>query len=155
MDMFKIRSVRPGDYAAVEHLLGELHAVHMKGRPELYGPVARHLNEYFFESMLTNEDMIAVAAECDRKLAGICIASLLNFSGNTRMKTIYVDQLVVAAPYRRQGAARMLLQETEKRAKRLGAKRLDLTTWSFNQEAIAVYEKCGMAPQRIIYEKAL
>lgn len=153
--MFKIRSVRPGDYAAVERLLGELHALHVSGRPELFSPVARHLNEYFFESMLTNEDMIAIAAECDRELAGVCIASLLNFSGNTRMKTICVDQLVVAKPYRRQGVCRLLLSEMEKRAKRLGAQRLDLIVWSFNQEAIAVYEKCSMLPQRIIYEKAL
>ena len=95
--------------------------------------------------MLTNEDMIAIAAECDRELAGVCIASLLNC----------VDQLVVAKPYRRQGVCRLLLSEMEKRAKRLGAQRLDLIVWSFNQEAIAVYEKCGMLPQRIIYEKAL
>ena len=153
--MYKLRSVRPGDYAAAERLLGELYEVHSVGRPELYGAVQRHLNAYFFESMLTNEDMLALAAEQDHELVGICIASLLNFSGNTRIKTVCVDQLVVTASHRHRGVGRMLLFEMEKRAKRLGAKRIDLTVWSFNQDAIAFYEKCRMTPQRIIYEKAL
>ena len=153
--MFRVRGIRPGDYAAVDQLLHELYDVHAQGRPELFGPVGHCLNETFFSDMLTNEDMIAVGAEIDRRLVAVCIASMLNFSGNARIKTVCVDQLVVAKQHRRQGIALRLLQETEKRARRLGAKRLDLIVWSFNTDAVAVYEKYGMTPQRIIYEKAL
>ena len=41
----------------------------------------------------------------------------------------------------------------EKRAKELGAKRIDLMVWGHNRIAIHAYETYGMTPQMYIYEK--
>lgn len=153
--MLRIRKIARRDYAAVERLLQQLQQIHIAGRPELYGPTDRCLTEYFFESLLSNEEVVPLLAEKRGRVIGVCIVSLLNHSGMVRMKTAYVDELVVDAPYRRSGVGKALLTEAERRARRHGAKRLDLTVWSFNRDAIAAYEKCGMTPQRIIYEKAL
>lgn len=153
--MIRLRSMRRGDYAGVERLLHQLQEIHIAGRPELYGPTENCLHEDFFRSMLSNGDMIAIVAQSERSIIGVCIASMLNYSGAVRVKTACIDQLVVDERWRRQGIGRALLKEAEKRAASLGATRLDTIVWSFNGGAKAAYEKCGMTPQRIIYEKAI
>lgn len=153
--MLRLRKAKKRDYAAVERLLQQLQQIHIAGRPELYGPAERCLSKPFFESLIANEEAFILLAEEKREVIGVCIVSLLNHSGMVRMKTAYVNELVVDAQRRRQGVGRALLNEAEKHALVLGAKRLDLTVWSFNSDAIRVYERCGMTPQRIIYEKPL
>jgi ribosomal protein S18 acetylase RimI-like enzyme len=67
----------------------------------------------------------------------------------------YMDDLVVDEAFRHRGIARALFQASERRAKALGAQRLDLMVWSFNENARQFYAAQGMTPQRYIYEKAL
>lgn len=45
--------------------------------------------------------------------------------------------------------------EMEQRAKELGAKRIDLMVWEFNESAQELYRSLGMTPQRYILEKLL
>ena len=71
------------------------------------------------------------------------------------MKTAYVDELVVDERCRRRGIGKALFQEAERRARKLGAQRIDLMVWSFNENAIKAYDTYGMTPQRHIYEKHL
>lgn len=71
------------------------------------------------------------------------------------MKTAYIDLLVVDEPYRRSGIGQTLFQSVQKRARKMGAKRIDLMVWSHNQTAIDAYESYGMKPQRCVYEKLL
>jgi GNAT superfamily N-acetyltransferase len=51
--------------------------------------------------------------------------------------------------------ARALFAEAEKQAKELGAVRIDLMLWSFNESTRKFYESLGMTPQRYIFEKKL
>lgn len=153
--MLKIRNVKKRDYEAVDGLLQQLQAIHMKGRPELYGPVEHCMARECFESLISNDEVIALLAELDRAVVGVCFVSLLNQSGMVKMRTAFIDQIVVDEPYRGQGIGKALFAEVTKRARAIGAKRLDLIVWSFNQPATAVYERLGMTPQRHIYEKAL
>ena len=83
------------------------------------------------------------------------MVSMLDKSGIVRMKTAYIDELIVDEKYRRKGIGRALFYEVAKQAKRQGAKRIDLMVWSFNKEAIKAYKSYGMTPQRYIYEKWL
>ena len=73
----------------------------------------------------------------------------------TAMKTAYIDLLAVDEAYRRQGVGTALFQEVQRRARREGAKRVDLTVWSHNKVAVEVYQAFGMVPQRYVYEKRL
>lgn len=50
---------------------------------------------------------------------------------------------MVHPDFRRRGVAKALMAETEKRAKALGAERLSLTVWRFNESAQALYESLG------------
>jgi len=43
----------------------------------------------------------------------------------------------------------------EQKAKELGATRIDLMVWEFNESAQELYRSLGMTPQRYILEKLL
>lgn len=63
--------------------------------------------------------------------------------------------IVVDEAYRRKGIGKALFQAVQSRARRLGAKRIDLMVWSHNKVAVTAYESCSMVPQRCVYEKRL
>ena len=45
-----------------------------------------------------------------------------------------------------------MFQEVQRQAKEVGAERIDLTVWSYNDVAIHAYRSYGMAPQRYVFE---
>ena len=69
------------------------------------------------------------------------------------VKTIYVDEIFVRKEQRRKGIAKELFCSLEAIAKSYGVVRIDLMVWEFNKEALKLYEKMGMKPQRYILEK--
>lgn len=150
-----IRKIRKKDYAPVDRLLLQLHNVDVKGRPELFVEKDCFMPRSTFAHLIANEDICAILAEQRGEVVGCCFASTLERSGMVEMKTAYIDLIVVDEQHRRQGIGKALFQAVEKRAQKLGAKRIDLTVWSHNPVAIQAYEAYGMVPQRSIYEKHL
>lgn len=148
-----IRNIRKSDYQAVDRLLLQLHKVHIGGRPELFLPLEHFMSEESFNNLIEDEEMITILAERNFKVVGCCFVSLLSHSGMVRMRTAYIDQLVVDEKYRKRGIGKKLFKFAEKRAKELGAKRIDLMVWGHNRIAIHAYETYGMTPQMYIYEK--
>ena len=73
----------------------------------------------------------------------------------TDIKMAFMDALYVEDDFRGKGIGKKLFYETEKIAKENGAKRLDLTVWEFNKDAISFYKSLGMQPQRYTFEKDL
>ena len=80
---------------------------------------------------------------------------MLDRSGMVKMKTAYIDLIVVDEKHRRKGIGKTLFQAVQKRARKIGAKRIDLMVWSHNQIAVDAYKSYGMVPQRCVYEKYL
>lgn len=150
-----IRNVKITDFNQVDNLMQQLHKVHVKGRPDLYIDMEHPYSKDEFEQLVLKEDVIAILAEEENKVVGICFVSIRYKSGMVEMKTAYMDDLVVDENFRNNGIAKKLFNKAEKIAIEKGAKRLDLMVWSFNEKAIKLYEELGMRPQRYIYEKQL
>ena len=62
------------------------------------------------------------------------------------LKTVCLDNIYVLPACRRRGIASKLFAAVETWAKEQGAVRLDLYTWDFNKDAIALYRAMGMTP---------
>ena len=153
--MLLIRNIHKSDYEAIDRLLLQLHHVDVVGRPELFLDMDHFMTKESFNSLIKNPDMITILAEQRGRILGCCFVSMMNRSGMVPMKTAYIDLLVVDEPYRRNGIGQTLFQSVQKRARKMGAKRIDLMVWSHNQTAIDAYESYGMRPQRCVYEKLL
>lgn len=87
----------------------------------------------------------------DDKIAGICLATIKD----KIEKSIYIDDIFVLEEFKHQGIATKLYKQVESIDKDIGAKRIDLTVWQFNNTALKFYESLGMETQRKILETRL
>ena len=153
--MLLIRNIHKNDYEAVDRLLLQLHHIDVLGRPELFVDMEHFMSRNTFESLIKNPDMITILAENHGKILGCCFVSMMERSGMVSLKSAYIDLIVVDEPYRRTGIGQTLFQAVQKRARKMGARRIDLMVGIHNQAAIEAYESYGMHPQRCVYEKNL
>ena len=108
-----------------------------------------------FQEMVENEDMISVLAEEDDAVVGICFVSMRAKTCMVKRRTAYMEDLCVDEACRGKGIGRKLFEYAKKRAKEMGAERMDLMVWNFNESALKFYEEMGMKPQRYIMEEYL
>ncbi len=155
MNKLIIREMNRVDYDSVDELMIQLHAVHVKGRPDLYEEVEHPYTLTEFKEMVNNNNIISLIAEENDTIVGLCITSIKDKSGMLNMKTAYMDALVVSEKYQNKGYAKELFNETEKKAKSMGVARIDLMVWEFNKHAIELYASLGMKTQRYIFEKEI
>ena len=67
----------------------------------------------------------------------------------------YISDLVVDENHRKSGIGRELYDYAADVAKAYEATGIELTVWSFNQDAIRFYESLGMTPMNMTMEKKL
>lgn len=150
-----IRNIRKSDYAAIDDLLLQIHQVDVDGRPDMFRPIEQYMTRDSFESLVANKNVISILAQERGEIIGCCFVSMLERSGMAHMKSAYIDLLVVDEKHRRKGVGRAIFGEVQRRAKKVGAKRIDLMVWSHNQIAESAYQSYGMVPQRCVYEISL
>ena len=144
-----IHPLIPEDYPVIDSYMQELHDLHVQGRPDLFIPASHIYSEADFREITTDGNHIALAMTDDHFIAGFIIASL-----RTKSNMVVYDLFV--PPYSRGNKiATTLFHEMEQKAKELGATRIDLMVWEFNESAQELYRSLGMTPQRYILEKLL
>ena len=147
-----VRSMRKSDYAAVDALLLQIHQVDVDGRPDMFSPIERYMSKDTYDSLVENKNVISILVQERGQIIGCCFVSMLERSGMAHMKSACIDLLVVDEKHRRKGVGRTIFREVQKRAKRVGARRIDLMVWSHNPVAESAYKAYGMTPQRTVYE---
>lgn len=151
----EIRKMMEEDYDQVDKLMGQVHELHLKNRPDLYTDVEHVYSLREYQDMIQNDGVISILAEENNKVLGICFVSMRSRTCMVKRLTAYMDDLCVDQEYRGRGIGKQLFRYAEFLAKEKGAERLDLMVWAFNDHAKAFYESLGLKPQRYIYEKQL
>ena len=147
-----IRNMKKSDYAEVDRLLLQIHQMDVSNRPDMFSPANQYMTQECYENLVDSPTVISILAQKHRDILGCCFVSLLGKEGLDESKTAYIDLLVVDEPHRRKGIGKALFQEVQKRAKKMGAHRVDLTVWNYNKDAVCAYESYGMTPLRSVYE---
>ena len=153
-----IRNLTESDYEQVFRLFKELDHFHALARPDYF--IDREDQETYpkdaYLHNLAYPSSLQMGAFEDTQLVGLVEATLWDESGMVKgIKTVCLDNIYVLPTHRRRGIARQLFHAVESWAKEQNAVRLDLHTWDFNKDAIAMYKAMGMTPQRYIFEKML
>ena len=156
--MMEIKKLTEPDYDMVIELYKELDEFHVQARPDYF--VHRDKDEIYpkdaFVHNLSHPGVLQLGAFEHEQLVGVVRASLWEESGMVKgIKTVCLDDIYVLPNYRRRGVATRLFDAVESWAKEQGAVRLDLHTWDFNRNALAMYKAMGMTPQRYVFEKKL
>lgn len=153
-----LRNITAEDYSAFLALFQALDDFHVENRPDYF--VHRSREETYprdaFEATLADPDCLLLGAFDGDRLVGMVRATLLHESGMVKdLRIARLDDIYVVPTHRRQGTGAALLDAAEHWARQQEAVRLDLHVWSFNRDALALYQAQGMTPQRYVLEKAL
>ncbi len=142
-----IRRARPGDHLLIRELQQEVAALHYEGRPDLFQKEGRYYSEEAFARLLAKPDEFIWIAEADGKAVGYAFALVQRARNNATFRDFnrfYIDDVCVSSACQRQGIGRLLMEECKQQARRSHCHTIDLGVWSFNRNAIAFYESCGL-----------
>lgn len=150
-----IRDIAIQDFEKVNELMREVHDLHVQNRPDLYVAMEEPYPRDKFANDINNADVISILAEEENEVLGICFVTFREKTGMVHKRTAYMEDLCVREQDRARGVGTQLFEYAQKEAKKLGAERLDLMVWGFNQPAFDFYKKMDMQVQRYILEKEL
>lgn len=150
-----IRNMKIEDYDGVDCLMTQIHRIHVDGRPDLYRDVEHIYSIERYQAMINDEDMITVLAEEAGKTVGICIVSFRTRTCMIDRRTAYMEDLCVDENMRGKDIGKKMFEYAKQKAKEMGAERLDLMVWEFNENARKFYDAMGMSVQRYIMETTL
>jgi ribosomal protein S18 acetylase RimI-like enzyme len=147
-----IRRAGADDFEVVRRhyaMVQNAHATHM---PETFRlmveadfPVA-HFNSY-----LTDNNLLLIA-ERDGEAAGSLLATFREVQGHATLlpsRGVVIWYVVTEPALRRRGIARALIGAAAEWAAEKEADRIDLSVWSYNTDALALYRKLGFAESHI------
>ena len=149
-----IRKMLKSDYAGVRKLMKQVHHLHYINRPDICRD-GDALSQSYFAKLFQDEYFHYVYIKED-EIVGLLMMEHHVKPGyevvNDR-NVFYISDLVVDENHRKSGIGRELYHYAEDVAKAYEATGIELTVWSFNQDAIRFYESLGMTPMNMTMEK--
>jgi aminoglycoside 3-N-acetyltransferase I len=135
---FRIHRIGPGDLAMLDALL------------DVFGRAFDEVDTYgdarpgprYLERLLGGDTFVALAALKGDEVVGGLAAYVMHKFERERSE-IYIYDLAVAAPHRRQGIATALIRELQRMAPGYGAHVLMIQADAADEPAVAVYDRLG------------
>lgn len=144
---FTIRKAVLEDCHRILPLQEQISKLHFVGRPDLFKDEVRTYTEEMFQKWLDSPTHVLLIAEVNGEIAGYAFSWVIQYREHPTYKdfdSFYIDDICVLEKFRRNGIGRALIGQCAEEAKKLRCKNVDLGVWSFNKDAIAFYESCGM-----------
>lgn len=142
----RVRRARRGDEPRLAELNAVVQEMHRAIAPRWFKPADLNAIASYFVRMLSSEDIAVFVAQSDDEVIGYALARVhrLPETELTYAATVVeLDQISVEPAARGTGAGRQLIGEVKALAQEVGADRVQLTVWDFNEHARAVFERSG------------
>ena len=121
----------------------ELNAVFAEAFEDVETYTAAPPDDAYFHQVLSRPHVIVMAAVKDSEVVGGLVAYVLDKLERARSE-VYIYDLAVAEPHRRQGIAESLIAQLRKLAHEIGAWVVYVQADYGDDPAIALYEKLGV-----------
>lgn len=149
-----IRSMVASDYDATAALCQELMNLHATGDPSIFAATSPDIADDF-EAWLNEERFVAMVAETDDGVVGVCVGCLLPDKVKEHFiprRLMRIDDLIVAQGCHHQGIGQKLFESQVEAARVQGIEAISLNVYSFNETARTFYEAMGMHCVSMKYE---
>lgn len=153
-----VRNFALEDFESINLLMKQVHKLHLENRPDIYAEIDNPLSENDFKNIVQDENSVAILAENNGEILGLCIVTIRQPSKNPVLvprKVAYMEDLCVRQDCRKKGIGRRLYSEVLDRIKSIDVDSLELMVWSFNEGAIEFYKSMGMTPRNYMMEVKL
>ena len=144
---FTVRNASLEDCHRIRPLQEQISKLHIAGRPDIFKNEIRTYTEEQFQKWLDSPTHVLLIAEVNGEIAGYAFSWVIPYRDHPTYRdfdSFYIDDLCVLEKFRRKGIGRALIEHCKLEAKRRNCKNVDLGVWSFNKDAVAFYESCGM-----------
>jgi len=122
---------------------------HQNGRPDIFANISDEILKEDLTKTLENLSTLVI-------LDNESIVGYLSYEIKEKhSKKLHVDQLVILEKYRGHGLGKKLMDEVKDIGINNNCERIELDCWTFNTNALAMYEHIGFDRQRIMYEMKL
>lgn len=123
---------------------------HQNGRPDVFTVESDDtLKEMLINDFDKFENIVAVLND---KVVGH-LSYIIKEKHAKRL--LDIQELVIKTECRKHGIGKLLIEEAKKIAKEKDCDRIEFNCWTFNENALAVYDHMGFEKQRIMYEMKL
>jgi len=134
------------DFNAMLDLENQVFQIHLNARPDMMKSKLP-FNQNYFEKCLKDENKRIFIYEENESILGYCITQILEYKDHHiyhDMKILEINDMCVDEKARGKNIGRQLVNCAKDYAKEIGATRLELTVWGFNENAKQFYEHLGM-----------
>ncbi len=150
-----IREAQPGDVAAFSALNDAVQALHVASRPEMFRPTRPDELTVHFQHLLANPAAKIWVSDQSGAINGYLVGIV-----RTQAPGPYVlgrtwfelDQIGIAPQSRRSGVGRSLIAHGIAFAHAQGIESVELSSWSFNQDAQRAFQALGFVPKVVRFE---
>ncbi|MGI2865356.1 GNAT family N-acetyltransferase [Vibrio alginolyticus] len=145
------------DISVIKKLQFQLNEYHQANLPDDFLSPEEIEQKIDLHKIIKSESSIFLVAESKGQLVGFVFGELWVRKSWTlkERKIANVEQIVVDSCFRSQGVGVALIAAFEERAISNGGEELFLEVYSFNESALGLYRKAGIAPKILIGQKAL
>ena len=154
-----IRPATKEDINGIIGLLYQVHAVHAKGRPDIFKTGGIKYTEENVKEILNNENTpVFVLTDEENTVLGYSFCEIKITEEDTsvnRRKTLYIDDLCVDENARGQHVGTKIYEYVVEYAKSIYCDSITLNVWDFNESAKIFYEKRGLKPLKTVMEQVL
>ena len=119
---------------------------HQNGRPDVFSNLSA---ESLKKDLIDNFSKFTILILLDKEEI---VGYLAYDIKEKHSKKIHVDQLIITEKSRGQGYGKLLMNELIRIGKENNCERVELDCWTFNENALAMYEHIGFKKQRIMFE---
>ena len=143
----KIRKAKSQDYEPLLELFDLVDTLHRENLPYIFQkPPGRARDQDYFQSLLFDQETALFIAEIENEIAGFILAFIRETPPipvfiPTRLAL--VTDIAVKKEFRRRGIGHLLVNKVHKWAVTRGASAVELTVFTFNQEAFDFYKAIG------------
>jgi ribosomal protein S18 acetylase RimI-like enzyme len=143
----KIRSATVTDAHALAELGAIVQALHHQRHPDLFKPADPIAAYPHYRQALADPQVWAFLAEVGDQAVGYVLVRVVSVPDTPftwSATTVDIDEVGVHPDVRRQGVGRALLDRVRELAAALGAHRLHLSVWEFNEAAQRFFAAQGL-----------
>lgn len=143
------------DFLGIHKIFQEVHDHHLNGTINTFKDIDPFTKEEFLESLKDKNTFILIAKE--KEIEGFILATIIEKEGrHTKFKrTLHINTIGTKKNSQNKGIGTLLINEIKRIAKENKCDNINLSVWSFNDNAIKFYKHIGFKNQKINMEITL
>ena len=151
-----IEKATKNDFPGIHAIFQEVHDHHLNGTINTFKDIDPFTKEEFDESIKDKNTFLLVAKE-DTNIIGFILASIVEKEGrHTKFKkSLHINTLGTKKDSQNKGIGTALINEIKKIAKENKCDNINLSVWSFTENAINFYKHAGFTNQKTNMEIVL